>query len=144
MAKNLVFLDADVLVSSLFSEKGASWEILKSKEIKKITSLTVQKEVIQVAQEKLKIGSREVKTKLKNCPVKSLGIKKEELVEKYQSYVFHQEDSHVVAGAHLLKANFLLTYNSKHFCADKIKNELGLIVLKPGFFLQYLRSKGKF
>ena len=144
MAKNLVFLDADVLVSSLFSEKGASWEILKSKEIKKITSLTVEKEVIQVAQEKLKISSREVKIKLRNCPVKSLGIKKEELVEKYQGYVLHQEDSHVVAGAHLLKANFLLTYNSKHFCADKIKNELGLIVLKPGFFLQYLRSKEKF
>jgi len=144
MAKNLVFLDADVLVSSLFSQNGASFEIIKNSKINKVTSLVVQKEVIEVAKRKLKINDKQVKSRLEKCPVKTLGINKEELLKKYSDYVTDQMDSHVVAGAHILRADFLLTFNIKDFVVNKIKNNLGIIVLRPGFFLQYLRSKGEF
>ena len=141
MAKNLVFLDADVLISSLYSSKGASYEIVRNPKIKKITSIAVQEEVLGVIERKFKINTKKTKLGFKNCPIKSLGINKQEILKKYSGYVVHQMDSHVIAGAHILRANFLLTFNTKLFLVDKIKNNLGIIVLEPGFFLQYLRSR---
>lgn len=49
------------------------------------------------------------------------------------------DDAHIIAGTK--KAKFLITYNLRHFKIDKIKADLGIIILTPADFLQYLRSQ---
>ncbi len=49
-------------------------------------------------------------------------------------------DAHIVLGAKQAKGKFLVTYNIKHFLVEKIREDVGIIVLTPAFLLQYLRS----
>lgn len=60
--------------------------------------------------------------------------------EKYRVYVRDLGDAHIVAGADQSKSRFLLTYNLRHYDVEKVKRELGILVVSPGTFLQYLRS----
>lgn len=134
-----VFLDTDIIISSLISDKGASYELVTKTKVEKSISKTVEEEVKEVSlrenidQEKAKGLLRRTKRIMINLP-------KEKVVKDYLKYVFDEEDSHVVAGAHKSRAKFLLTYNIKHYDSIKIKNDLGIIVMKPGTFLQHLRS----
>ena len=138
MGKVKVFLDSDVIISSLLSKTGASFEILKNARVKKVISTTIKEEV-RVAAKRLNIDLSK-KNLFQDLKTISLKLKKARLAEEYLLYVLDQEDSHVVAGAYIAKANFLLTHNLKHYQVAKIKNDFGIIVMKPGNFLQYLRS----
>lgn len=126
-----VFVDTDVVISSFISNKGAAYWLLNNPlEIKLVISDQSQLEITRVAEE-LKIKSRDLKLNLINLTFDP---------KKYTQYVTDQYDSPIVAAAHQAKAKFLLTYNLKHYLSDKIK-KLGIIVLTPGQFLQYLRTK---
>ncbi|MBI4067563.1 hypothetical protein HY407_04215, partial [Candidatus Gottesmanbacteria bacterium] len=59
----------------------------------------------------------------------------------YSSYVLDINDGHIVAGAQSAKADFLLTYNLKHYQAVKLKDDFHIYVFTPALFLQYLRSQ---
>ena len=143
MGKVKVFLDTDVIISALLSKTGASFEIIKSPKVDKIVSTGIEREVAEVAK-RLKIDRKDVKRVLKNCQIKSLSLTKKNIIDKYSSHVFDKEDAHVIAGADLSESKFLLTHNVRHYNADRINNKLRVIVLKPGNFLQYLRSREKF
>ncbi len=143
MGKVKVFLDTDVIISALLSKTGASFEIIKSPKVDKIVSTGIEREVAEVAK-RLKIDRKDVKRVLKNCQIKSLSLTKKNIIDKYSSHVFDKEDVHVIAGADLSESKFLLTHNVRHYNADRINNKLRVIVLKPGNFLQYLRSREKF
>ena len=135
MAKIRIFLDTDVIISSLISRKGASYQLLNEKSLEKSISHQVRKEVSKVAS-KLRIRDR-ISSSLKAV---KLEIAKDKLMEKYSDYVYDDEDSHVVAGADISKSRFLLTYNIRHYNTEKIKNSLNIVIITPGKFLQYLRS----
>ena len=137
MGKIKVFLDSDVVVSALLSQTGASYDILKNPQIGKTISETIRTEVIEVAK-RLNISFTDEKV-FKEMEVISLKIDKTRLVKNYLPYVLDEEDSHVVAGASKAKVRFLLTHNIKHYHTEKIKRDLGIITIKPGMFLQYLR-----
>lgn len=135
MAKIRVFLDTDVIISSLLSEKGASFEVLKNRKINKTASLQIQKELKEVS---VRLG---IKKKLpKGIEIVKLGIIKRTLLETYNNFVYDPEDTHVVSGADISKSKFLLTHNIRHYKIGKIRISLGIIVMTPGNFLQYLRS----
>lgn len=142
MGKIQVFLDTDVIISALLSQTGASVIVIKNPKIIKIVSKTVQKEVNEVAK-RLNIDNQKIEGIIKNIRVNSLNLTKNEILAEYKKFVSDKKDSHVVAGAKRLKLRFLLTHNLKHYQVDKIKAQLGIIVLKPGNFLQYLRSLAK-
>lgn len=134
-----VFLDSNVVFSSLLSTKGASFQILKNNKIIKIISRTIKNEVLEVAKRhNIDLSNKKIFAGLK---IISLHLKKDKVNKLYSSYVSDLEDSHVVAGAHKSKSKFLLTHNIKHYQIAKIQNDLGIIVIKPGLFLQYLRSR---
>ena len=62
------------------------------------------------------------------------------LKTKYGQFVFDTNDAHIVAGVKESSAQFLITYNLKHFkkiSSSKILKQLPL----PPPFLQYLRSR---
>ncbi len=140
MAEIQVFLDTDIIISALLSSKGASYILINATKVKKIISNTIIEEVIEVASRE---NISKVKTNIILAKVKmsSLYLSKEKLLKKYSKYVFDEEDSHVVAGAHISKSEFLLTHNMRHYGVAKIRNDLGIKVMKPGEFLQYLRSR---
>jgi len=62
--------------------------------------------------------------------------------QEYKDYVSDPDDVHIIAGAAEADADFLITYNTKHYLVDKIKAELDIIVHTAAQFLQYLRSLG--
>lgn len=140
MAEIQVFLDTDIIISALLSSKGASYILMNDAKVKKIISNTITEEVIEVSSRE-NISKETAKIILKKVQIFSLYLSKGKLLKKYSKYVFDEEDSHVIAGAHISKSEFLLTHNMRHYCVAKIRNDLGIKVMKPGEFLQYLRSQ---
>lgn len=138
MAKIKVFLDSDVIISALLSAKGASFELLENSNIIKFISESIKIEVTEVAK-RLNISNFNDNI-FDNINIVKINLDKKRIVKKYMPFVIDEEDSHVVAASHKTKVNFLLTHNIKHYRPEKIKDELKIITMKPGFFLQYLRS----
>lgn len=143
MEKIQVFLDTDVVISALLSQTGASYEVINNSKVKKIVSKAVKKEIVEVTK-RLDIGDKNLKSVLKNIKIVSLNLKKKTVEENYSDYVFDKDDTHVIAGGHISKSKFTLTHNLKHYRVNRINSDLKIIVLKPGNFLQYLRSLDKF
>lgn len=141
-----VFVDSDVVISSLISSSGAAYLLmnLKKKNLKFFISNISQKE-LQIVSRRLKIESKNleklIKSKFEVIILKENNIK---LKQKFIDYVWDPNDAHIIAGAAKLKANFLLTYNGRHYQKEKIKNDFNILVLTPAIFLQYLRSKKEF
>lgn len=133
-----VFLDSDVVISSLLSSTGASFAIITNPKVKKVISKAIKAEVEEVAK-RLHIDLSNTKL-LTHIQTQAPELKKETLINTYTSYVLDQEDAPVVAGADKTNSQFLLTHNLKHYLSSRIRKDLEVIVMKPGIFLQYLRS----
>lgn len=124
-----IFVDSDVVISSLISNTGAAYQLLNSNnDLIKIISNLSQKE-LKIVMARLKIDK----------PMPILEIINIKNIKKYPVYSTGPNDSHIVAGADQSKSRFLITYNLKHYKIDKIKQDLDIIVMTPGTFLQYLR-----
>lgn len=128
-----VFLDSDVVISSLLSSTGAAYLLVKQKPIAKFISNLSIKE-IKIVAKRLGINSSATVRVLKQFKV--VLIKK----DYGKDYVTDPFDRHIVSGAVTTRAGFLLTYNLRHFKIDKIKRDYGILVYRPAQFLQYLRS----
>ncbi len=127
-----VFVDSDVIISSLISNTGAASELINNLDIKKIVSNLSIKE-LEIVKLRLNI----------NKPLPILETIFIDNVKKYSIYSIDPNDAHIVAGADQGKVKFLITYNLKHYKIDKIKRDLNIIVMTPGMFLQYLRLSDK-
>lgn len=132
-----VFVDSDVVISSLLSTKGAAHLLLNEQKSVFLISNISQKELAKVTQ-RLKISQR----KLQNLIREKFKITKitHKIASEFMDYTSDVNDSHIVAGAVNAKAKFLLTYNIRHFNRQKIREDFGIIVLTPAQYLQYLRS----
>lgn len=138
-----MYVDSDVVISSLFSGTGAAYYLLNKSSITPvISSLSVQelKNVIS----RLNIDqNRLLELTKKHLKLVELKQRIASLKTKYSPYVFDVNDGHIVAGAQKEKVSFLLTYNLKHYKIAKIKDDLNIQVITPALFLQYLRSLEK-
>lgn len=130
-----VFVDSDVIISSLISQKGAAYLLLSSKNIKKVVSNLSQKE-LEIVVDRLNLDKNQLKKTVKNNLEMVLITKN----KKFEKYVFDKKDAHVIAGAIKAKSKFLLTYNIKHYKLEAIKKDFDIIILRPAEFLQFLRS----
>lgn len=138
-----IFVDSDVIISSLLSQTGAAHLLLYQTNLKLFISNLSYKELAIVTDE-LNISKDRfrslVKNRLQNV---KLNETSKELKTKYKQYTNDPNDTHIVAGSVKSEANFLISYNIRDFKVDRIKTDLGIICLTPGEFLQYLRSKPK-
>ncbi len=132
-----VFLDSDVVISSLLSNKGAAYLLInKQNKIElwisdfSVKELKIVVERLGIARQKLEQLMAE---KLRIVKIKSLG-------KKFEGFVSDVDDAHIVAGAVAAKAGFLITYNRKHYEENKIRGDLKIILRTPAEFLQYLRT----
>ena len=136
-----VFVDSDVVISSLISSKGAAFLLLnKTANLELFLSNASRLELEQVA-ERLHLD----KQKLKNLADKrftTIHLRETagKLKTKFADYVLDSNDAHIVAGAVKANVQFLVSYNTKHFKADKLKEDFHIILTTPANLIQYLRS----
>lgn len=136
-----LFIDSDVIISSIISNTGAAHMLLNDMQgvLLFLTNLSIS-EIDDVVKRKNldKVKLKEVINKrLKVLDIKE---REENIKRKYSLYVNDENDAKIVAGASLAKAEFLITYNVRHFVLNKILEDFKIKVLTPGLFLQYLRS----
>lgn len=132
-----VFIDSDVIISSLLSSKGAAYRLFHGINIIPVISTTSLKE-LHVVCKRLHIASEALENLIqKKCIVIPLQIKTH---YKYKKYVLDPNDAHIVAGVISAKATYLISYNLKHFKVENVKNDLKILCMTPALFLQYLRS----
>lgn len=136
-----IFIDSDVVISSLISSAGAAYFLLNELPLKPVISLVSTKE-LKIVVERMKIKSESLETLIdKRFEVFRLVKDLEKIKKEYGQYVTDINDAHIVAGASESGVKYLISYNLKHFKKDKIKDESGLILLTPALFLQYWRSQ---
>lgn len=135
------FVDSDVIISSLISESGAAFTLISHTEQVELYisnySLSELNKVVDrlhLQQEKLQ---NIIKTRLISVKI---GQTYKKVQIQFADYVRDSEDAHVVAGAKEAKVSFLVSYNVRHFNAEKLRQDFQIILLTPGLFLQYLRS----
>ncbi|MBI2268037.1 MAG: PIN domain-containing protein [Candidatus Blackburnbacteria bacterium] len=140
MRKTKVFVDSDVVISSLLSEKGAAYLLLNEQKSNFVIS-NISKTELEVVIKRLKIDQNRLQTLVKKH-LKVIKLKKEisRIKKDFRIYTTDIDDTHIVAGAASSKAKFLLTYNIRHFQRQKINEDLGIVVLNPAQYLQYLKS----
>jgi len=136
----LVFVDSDVIISSLLSSTGAAYLLLNQTDALSLFISTISQKELEVVTERLQIDKKALDMLLNKRFSNIDLLNAKEIKKKYAEYVLDSNDAHVVAGAEKTHARFLITYNTRHFKIDKIKEDLGVIVVNPATFLQYLRS----
>ena len=137
----LVFVDSDVIISSLISKSGAAYTLLHN--TKQIELYVSNFSILELEQVSKRLG---IEVELLNIVIaKRLNSVKVDasyakVQREFADYVRDPHDAHIVAGANEAKAAFLVSYNIRHFVPEKLREDFQLILLTPGLFLQYLRS----
>lgn len=136
-----VFVDSDVIISSLLSSSGAASFLLHRTNAMKpyISNLSLQE--IRIVVERLSIDSNKLASLLEgNLGIVQLQYTKKTVKTAYGQYVLDENDAHIVAGAKEAKAKFLVSYNTKDFKVEKIKQDFAILLITPANLIQYLRS----
>ena len=135
-----VFIDSNVVISSLISSRGAAYALLhQSSFTPTISSVSYQELRIVTKKMNLPLKKLEVLVK-KHCQVVKLTQKLPVIKQQFANYVTDINDAYIVAGAHSAKAKYLISYNLKHFQTTAIKDKLDILIMTPALFLQFLRS----
>lgn len=135
-----LFVDSDVVISSLLSQSGAANLLVNTDTLKLYISSLSRKELKMVV-EKLHIDETKLTKLIYNkLQVIPLTESLSHIKKSFQEYVFDINDAHIVAGAKIAEAKFIITYNIKDFKIGKIKEDFDILTITPGHFLQYLRS----
>lgn len=136
-----VYVDSDVVISSLISSSGAAYLLLNSVEDIELIISNHSLAELEIVVDRLKIEKKRLfNLSQNNFKIITLDQSIKRLKNKYSEYVSDPNDTHIVAGATAAQTSFLITYNIKHFKMEKIKKDFNIIVLTPAMFTQYLRS----
>lgn len=141
MIKKLrIFVDSDVVISSMISAKGAAYLLINTSQTEIVISNYSKKEV-EVVAKRMGIAESKQRELLDTFQLVKLEDSKKEIKHRYEKYVTDKNDAHIVAGSASAKVRFLITYNVRDYKIENIKRDLDIIILTPGMLLQYLRSK---
>lgn len=135
-----VFIDSDVFISSLISQTGAANFIINEGSLQLFVS---NLSIVEINEVTPRLGLEKIgvevllKKRFSKITLKD-SLSKIKLM--YNKYVTDIDDAHIVAGAEKGNVKFLISYNIKDFNTSKIKEDFGILVIRPAQFLQYLRS----
>lgn len=138
--KTKVFLDSDVIISSLISPTGGASLLITQNLADFYISNYSLTELNRVCQ-RLSLNENKLKQTLAIINVQNIKQSLSEIKHSFHHLTTDENDTHIIAGAVASKARFLLTYNLKHYRQELIKREFNLIILTPAQFIQYLRSQ---
>lgn len=135
-----VFIDSDVVISSLLSASGAAFCLVNQQSKVSLFISNLSQEELNRVGEKLGLDHAKLERLIKKMRIVKIAGEMKQIKSEFTKYVLDENDAHIVVGAQKAGAGFLITYNSKHFQVERIKDELKVIVMTPAVFLQYLRS----
>lgn len=136
-----VFTDSDVVISSLISQKGAAYFLLNQAHDLKLFLSNISTSELEKVTDRLELDRNKLIHLIKKrFSILTMEETTDELKKLFAAYVIDPDDAHIVAGAKAAHAQFLISYNIKHFKADKLKQDFNIILTTPAMFLQYLRS----
>lgn len=135
-----IFVDSDVIISSLLSSSGAAHLLITEESLTLFIS-SISRIELEVVVDRLSIEKEKLNTLIvSNVHITLLSQSLTDIKELFKEYVWDKDDAHIVAGAKSSEANFLITYNLRDFKVGKIKKDFNIITVTPGQFLQYIRS----
>lgn len=135
-----VFFDSDVVISSIISSIGASYQLISQNNIKPHISSLSYKELLIVT-ERLRLDRIKLTSLIKEkITITKMKLNISQIKNKFNNYVKDINDAHIIAGALESKAEFIISYNLKHYKINEIKEDLKITIMTPGNFLQYLRA----
>lgn len=136
-----VFVDSDVAISSLISPTGAAFLLLNQTDDLDLFISNISLKELENVAERLHLEQEKLKTlTATRFSIVHLPDTREEVKTTFSDFVLDRDDSHIVAGATKAEVQFLITYNTRHFKADKVRTDFTIILATPANFLQYLRS----
>lgn len=136
-----VFIDSDVVISSLISSTGAAFLILNQTNDLDLFVSNISIRELEEVVKRLNLDQKQLKELIdQQFSVTQLKETIKEIKTSYLKYVLDIDDAHVVAGAKAGAVQFLISYNTKHFKVDKLKGDFNITLMTPANFLQYLRS----
>jgi predicted nucleic acid-binding protein len=137
-----VFLDSSALIAGVASTKGAARAVLQLAEIGLI-ELIVSRQVIVEAdrniEEKLPEMLSEYRGFIKLLAPVLLDDPLQNDVAKYLT-VINPNDAPILASAVISGADFLVTWDKKHFISKNIRVHSSLKIVTPGEFLKHFRA----
>jgi len=137
----VVFVDSDVVISSLISSTGAAFLLLNQTDDIELYISNISMSELEKVMERLSLDRQTLKKLAKKrFTILQLGKTVGEMKKQFSDYVLDIDDAHIVAGAVRAKVQFLISYNTKHFKSDKLREDFNIILSTPANFLQYLRS----
>lgn len=136
-----IFLDSDVVISSLISSAGAAFALLNHTDNVELYISDFSMNELERVAKRLSIKADDLQNLVASRLITvEISQPYASVQKQFATYVLDPHDSHVVAGARQAHARFLVSYNGRHFKADTIKQDFQIILMTPGTFLQYLRS----
>lgn len=137
-----VFLDTSALIAGIASSKGAARAVLQLAEIGLI-ELIVSRQVIVEAdrniEEKLPEMLSEYRGVIKLLAPVLVDDPLQKDVAKYLT-VINPDDAPIFASAVISDADFLVTWDKRHFIGKNIRIHSSLKIVTPGEFLKHFRK----
>jgi predicted nucleic acid-binding protein len=137
-----IFLDTSALIAGIVSSKGAARELLRLAEAGLI-DVVISRQVIVEADRNIEAKLRHMladyrhymKTLspelLKDLPAKD--------IRKYARLI-NKDDAPILAAAEISGADYLITWDKKHFVTSKVKKNVKVKIVTPGEFLHEFRE----
>ena len=142
MEKLKVFLDSNVFISGLYSEKGGPGIILDhfiAGKIVIIISQRVLNEVIEVLQEKLQKMLPFLQEFLLSYPPEIIKDAKPENIKKWSGLV-NEDDAMILESAMSCEPDYFITGDKHFFNNPLIEKRSGLKILRPENFVNILKK----
>jgi predicted nucleic acid-binding protein len=132
-----IFFDADTLIVGSASQTGASFLLLQLCEIKILSELTCQ-QVVAECRRNLRKKLPQAEPIFNKIVKHSLEIKQNPTLDEQNEYrnMAHPKDLPILTSAIKSQADYLVTFNTKHYFPD---GDFNLAVLQPGEMLQKIR-----
>jgi len=142
MEKLKIFLDSNVLISGLYSEKGGPSIILDhfiAGKIGIIISQKVLNEVIEVLSEKLQKMIPFLQEFLLSYPPEIIKDAKPENIKKWSGLV-NEDDAMILESAMSYQPDYFITGDKRFFSSSLIEKRSGLKILRPESFADILKN----
>lgn len=136
-----IFIDSDVVIASILSERGASYFLLHAPlhVDRYISNYSLSELSVVIKRKSLDYNSLDMLL-ASGVEVFQMRENLNSIKRKFNKYTLDIDDCHIIAGCINSSSTFLITHNTKHYKTELIKRDFGIITMKPGRFLQYVRG----
>lgn len=137
-----VFLDTSALIAGIASSKGAARAVLQLAEIGLIEVIVSRQVIVETdrnIEEKLPEMLNENREFIELLAPVLINDPRQKDVSKYLK-VINLDDTPILASAVTSGADFLITWDKKHFISKNIRIHSSLKIVTPGEFLKYFKE----